>query len=80
MRVSPQDGISALTGSQRGYFRCVRTQGESSHLQARKCPLPCTESTGTLILNSLGSRTMRKKCLFFNPPGLGHFVTAARVD
>ncbi|XP_074219516.1 cryptic protein isoform X3 [Camelus bactrianus] len=38
--------------------------------QAERNPSPGTHSVGPLILDSRGSRTVRKKCLLFKPPSL----------
>ena len=83
--MGPQsDGVGAFLrrGSNQSpcYLCHMRTPGEKSFYKPESRLSLNTESSDTLILHLSASRTVRNKCLWFEPPILQYLVMATRAD
>ena len=60
------------------FVRHVRTQRKGKRLSNHEEALTDFKYAGTLILDLLASKTMRKHCLLFKPPRPRYFVIAGQ--
>lgn len=84
-RWDPDDGISVFTGrSNQRSLSAILGQSEKV-CKPEKTPSPQTKSAGIFNSDFSASRTVKNKCLLFQPPSLtavvaSYFVTAAGAD